>query len=372
MQFPPPTPQQARILWFAFTTLAVVIVLGVLGLIAWSCGWILQQLSSVLLPLAVAGIIAYLLDPLVNIIEKHNIPRIRAILLVFFSAVMLILAMLAWLVPYLVVEISDLINRLPDYATLLSKKVSDLLSNSALGMRAKQTWDSELGLSFQGWLAKTIPIISQWLWSQFAHVASWFGLLAGLALVPVYTFYFLLEKSGITKHWTDYLPIRESSVKEEIIFILGAINDCLIVFFRGQVLVALCDGLLLTIGFMLMGLNFAILLGLSAGLLSIVPYLGVMISIVPALLLAVAQFQDWWHPILVLGLFGIVQLLEGFVISPKIIGDRVGLHPLTIIVAVMIGTTLLGGVLGGVLAIPLTAALRVLMFRYIWRKKRTV
>ncbi len=125
----------------------------------------------------------------------------------------------------------------------------------------------------------------------------------------------------------------------------------------------------LTIGFLALGLNYAFLLGFVAGLLSIVPYLGIMISLVPALILAAVQFGDWWHPALVLAVFGIVQLLEGFVISPKIIGDRVGLHPLTIIIAVMVGTTLMGGVLGGVLAIPLTAALRTLMFRYVWRQR---
>ncbi|HVY69856.1 MAG TPA: AI-2E family transporter, partial [Verrucomicrobiae bacterium] len=129
------------------------------------------------------------------------------------------------------------------------------------------------------------------------------------------------------------------------------------------------DGALLTIGFLCIGLNYAFLLGLVAGMLSIVPYLGVMLSLVPALILALVQFGDWLHPLLVLGIFGLVQLLEGLFISPRIMGDRVGLHPLTIIVSVMVGTTLLGGVLGGVLAIPLTAALRTLMFRYVWKSE---
>ena len=153
-------------------------------------------------------------------------------------------------------------------------------------------------------------------------------------------------------------------------FIIQQINDYLILFFRGQVLVALCDGVLLTIGFLAIGLDYAFLLGMVAGLLSIVPFLGVAISIIPALLLAVVQHGDWLHPALVVGVFAAVQFLEGFVISPKIMGDRVGLHPLTIILAVMIGTTLMGGIIGGILAIPLTAALRVLMFRYIWKRQQ--
>jgi predicted PurR-regulated permease PerM len=135
------------------------------------------------------------------------------------------------------------------------------------------------------------------------------------------------------------------------------------------VLVALCDGILLTVGFLAIGLNYAVLLGMVAGFLSIVPFLGVALSIIPAVILATVQFNDWLHPALVVGLFALVQFLEGFFISPKIMGDRVGLHPLTIILAVMIGTTLMGGIIGGILAIPLTAALRVLMFRYVWTNR---
>jgi predicted PurR-regulated permease PerM len=102
--------------------------------------------------------------------------------------------------------------------------------------------------------------------------------------------------------------------------------------------------------------------------LTIIPFLGAITTCVSALVIAVVAFGDWQHPALVLGVFAIVQTLEGFVIQPKIMGDRVGLHPATIIIALMAGTTLLGGILGGILAIPLAAALRVLMFRYIWKK----
>jgi predicted PurR-regulated permease PerM len=100
-----------------------------------------------------------------------------------------------------------------------------------------------------------------------------------------------------------------------------------------------------------------------------IPFLGAITTCATALVIALVQFGDWVHPGLVLVVFGIVQTLEGLVIQPRIIGDRVGLHPMTIIVALMVGTTLLGGILGGILAIPLTAALRALMFRYVWRRK---
>jgi predicted PurR-regulated permease PerM len=110
------------------------------------------------------------------------------------------------------------------------------------------------------------------------------------------------------------------------------------------------------------------LIGAMAIALTMIPFLGAIFTCLTALVIAFVQFGDWRHPLLVLLVFGIVQALEGLVISPKIMGDRVGLHPVTIIIAVMVGTTLLGGILGGILAIPLTAALRVVMFRYIWKR----
>lgn len=369
MSFPPPTERQARALWFSLTALAVGVTLVLLGLVLWGIGWIIQSLSSVLLPLAIAAVIAYLLDPVVDFFERLNIPRIRAIFLVFFLAVMLVLMLLGTVVPQLVVETNSLIEQLPAYTDQLRERLSRWLERSPWGARAREIWDEELGKSAQDWIATAVPVVSAWLWEKLGAVASWAGLLAGLALVPVYVFYFLLERERISGNWTDYLPLQESRAKEELVFVLREINTCMIVFFRGQVLVAICLGALLTAGFLLVGLNYAVLLGVVAGALSIIPYLGVMLSIVPAVGLAVAQFQDWWHPLLVVLVFLFAQMAEGLFISPKIMGDRVGLHPLTIIIAVMVGTTLMGGILGGVLAIPLTAVLRTLMFRYIWKKR---
>jgi predicted PurR-regulated permease PerM len=150
--------------------------------------------------------------------------------------------------------------------------------------------------------------------------------------------------------------------------VLNSINNYLITFFRGQVLVAMTDGALYGLGFLLIGLPYAVLIGVMAAFLTMIPYLGAIVTCFTALVIALVQFGDWQHPILVLVVFGVIQTLEALFISPKIMGGRVGLHPVTIIIAVMAGTTLLGGLLGGILAIPLTAALRVVMFRYVWKK----
>jgi predicted PurR-regulated permease PerM len=161
--------------------------------------------------------------------------------------------------------------------------------------------------------------------------------------------------------------VGTSRIKEEIVFVLTSINDYLIAFFRGQVLVAICDGVLYGIGFLLIGLPYAVLIGVVAMALTIIPFLGAIVTCGTALLIALVSFGDWQHPLLVVAVFAVVQGIEGYVLQPKILGNRVGLHPMVIIVAIMVGTTLLGGILGGILAIPLAAALRVIMSRYVWK-----
>ena len=364
-----PTEKQSRVIWFSLTALAVAAMILLGGLVIWGFGWLANQLASVIFPLAIAAVLAYLLDPLVDFLERLKIPRTRAILLVFFVLLMVVFILLATVVPQLIVEIKSLVQKMPEHAARLRDYLTNKLSMSPLADRARDAMATDMGASLQNWLANAAPVVGAWLLLQFQRAASWIGFIVGLALVPVYLFYFLQEKSGIQRTWTDYLPLNESKAKEEVVFVLMSINDALIVFFRGQVLVALCTGTMLALAFSILGLHYAILLGAIAAILGIMPYVGSIVCLLLALVLSAVQFGTWLHPLLVLAIFGAVQLVEGFVISPKIIGDRVGLHPLTIIVAVLVGTTLMGGILGGVLAIPLTAALRTLMFRYVWKKR---
>jgi len=385
MAYPPPTEKQARILWTSVTALAVGVLLALTALLTLGFAWVVNVLSSILIPLAIAGVIAYLLDPIVDWFQrKRGFKRQNAIILVFCIAVLLLLGTVASLMPTLITQVGKLTTEFPKKAKKFQENVSSIVNpaNTSTNVLTKpgwfeapQDWMKDVVVSNEKareFTVNAVEKISAWVLEQLKKVMSLFGFLAGLALVPVYVFYFLLEKRGIKRNWTDYLPVRESQVKDEIVFVLRSINDCLIVFFRGQVLVAMCVGVLLTFGFLLIGLEYAILLGVMAGLLGIIPYLGVALSIIPAFILAMIQFvpdDGWFKPILVLVWFAAVQAMEGLIISPKIIGDRVGLHPLTIIIAVMVGTTLLGGIMGGVLAIPLTAALRTLMFRYVWRDR---
>ena len=419
MIFPSPTAQQARILWASLTALAVGVLIALVVVLLWVLGWVLQQLSPVLLPLGIAGILAYLLDPVVDYLETRGLPRTRAIICVFALAFVIVGGLVGSVLPQIVDETRQLGERIPAYAARLQTRVEGWMNNPPARLRRWLTWPPALfsgGQTHQAatnesgtkatvtnivpstptdgrtagdqpllqkaldpgslqsattWLASTLPQVTSWLYGQASRVASLFGVLAGLVLIPVYAFYLLLEKRGIERNWTYYLPLTKSNLKDEIVFVLGSMNDCLITFFRGQVLVAICDGVLYTIGFFSIGLPYAFLLGAMATILTMIPFLGAIITCIAALIIAFVQFGDWLHPALVLAVFGVVQTLEGLVISPKILGDRVGLHPLTIIVSVMVGTTLMGGILGGILAIPLTAALRAVMVRYVWKVRST-
>lgn len=411
MNFPPPTERQARIIWFALTGLAVAVVIVLIAALIWGLGQFLGLLGPVLWPLAVAAILACLLDPLVDWFEQKRLSRAQSIICVFSLALLVLAVVFGSVVPQVINETGQLAKRIPTYTIQLEKGIEGWLKNpdahlrsllkrkseaqtettglsatnetaamtNAAVMPAASTSTNRVSLlngtfnektlqSVRNWLVRTLPEIGRWLFGQVMRVASWFGVLVGLALIPIYAFYFLLEKCGIQKRWRDYLPVRDSRFKEEMIFVLTAIEQYLIAFFRGQVLVAICDSVLYTIGFLILGLNYAFLLGFVALMLLIIPFLGAIILCLMALVLTAVQYGDWLHPLLVLALFAVIQTLESVFISPKIMGDRVGLHPLVIIIAVMAGTTLMGGLLGGILAIPLAAALRVIMFHYVWKK----
>jgi predicted PurR-regulated permease PerM len=407
MSFPSPTEKQAQVIWLAVTGLAIAVILGLVVGAVWGLGHVLNVLAPVVWPLAVAGVVACLLDPVVGFLTRRKVPRLRAIVVVFVLALAIVGAVGASIVPQLVVQSRELATRTSELATQLPEKVAQLAANppswlpkqgteliKSLSTLGKGSGTNEVvavfpaevvtnqavlvaapvegGDSFNSvvnYVTRLLPRFGSWLRDVLGFFGTVFGVIAGLALVPIYAFYFLLEKHGISEHWTIYLPMHDSKFKNEVVFIISSIQEYLVAFFRGQVLVAICDGVLYTIGFIAIGLPYALLLGVMATCLTIIPFLGAITTCVSALVIAVVAFGDWQHPALVVGVFAIVQSLEGLVIQPKIMGDRVGLHPVTIIIALMVGTTLLGGILGGILAIPLAAALRVLMFRYIWKRR---
>lgn len=380
----------------------------------WGLGKVFQLLSPVLWPLCVAVVAAYLLDPVVNWLEHRKIPRTRAIVLVFILILALLGTALEIFVPKAVSEVTELGAKIPQYSSRVQKeldawaarlpekkslfsreratnappmsatnkntrtnfdqKISAVTNvppgtNSLVQIAEALPLDKETVVSASKWVANILPAAGLWLFGQAGKVGSLLEILIALVLIPVYAFYFLLEKRGIQSHWKEYLPIRNSHAKDEVVFVLDAVNQYLIAFFRSQVLVALCNGILYAIGFSFIGLDYALLLGFLAVLLTIMPFIGAVLVCGIAFFAALLQYGDWSHPAMVLAVVVVVQSIESFLISPKIMGHRVGLHPMIIIVAVISGTTIFGGFIGGILAIPFAATLRVVMFRYVWKKR---
>ena len=380
-------------LWFSITALAVAVFLALLALIFYGVAWMLDRLTPVLLPLAIAGIFAFLLNPLVDFFEGRmsakvsmlftkikNPKRVKAILLVFLLGA-------ASITTITVVTITTVV---PDLVKLGKEmQVEEIESDIKrwITHNKETTWGEIMQLQEIDVSSIDLKQLVKWgdvgegnvqqLASKgFSEAIIWIGLVAGMALVPVYVFYFLLEARRIEMKWSDYLPLTESKFKEEAVFVLNSFNDCLVVFFRGQILVAICVGVCLAIGFSIIQLPYAILIGLLAGALGIIPYFGVIVSTVPVLLLSLTRsdemlIQGGWAPVVALSICVLVLFLEKTVIQPKIIGERVGMHPVAVIISVLMGATLVGGVIGGLLAIPIAMALRTVLFRYVWVRRKT-
>jgi predicted PurR-regulated permease PerM len=151
--------------------------------------------------------------------------------------------------------------------------------------------------------------------------------------------------------------------------VLLQINSYIIAYFRGQLLVCLVDGVLIGTALTLIGLNFAALIGCMVVVLTMIPYVGIIICWIPAVLIAAFQWGDWTHPLLVTLIFIIIQNLEGLFYAPRIVGNSVGLHPMTVIVSIFVWGLLIGGLLGPILAVPLTATIKVLLARYVWGER---
>ncbi|PYI58096.1 MAG: hypothetical protein DMC59_09300 [Verrucomicrobia bacterium] len=219
-------------------------------------------------------------------------------------------------------------------------------------------------------LEQALPIVLEKLWAILKKSIGGFlgitGFLLSLILVPIYLFFLLNEKPRIQQRWKEYLPLRASPFRDEVAEALSEINRYVTAYFRGQLLVCLVDGILIGVALTIFGLNFAPVIGAMVVVLTMIPYIGIIICWVPAVLIAAFQWGDWTHPIVVTLIFIVIQNLEGIFYAPRIVGNYVGLHPMTVIVSIFAWGLIIGGIIGPLLAVPLTATLKVLLARYVW------
>ena len=324
-------------------------------------GWLIYLLAPVITPFAIAAVLAYFGDPLVDRLEKLSIWRWKvgrtlAVSVVFVLMLALLTVVLVILIPLLVDQIRLLIERFPEWIEWFSHRVLPWVANV-------------LGLELTGFDPAEITGILKEYWKEISSaafnlidfisrggvaVATW---LTHLVLIPVVTFYLLRDWDNLIRGIHDMLPRKMES---EISRLATEVDNVLGAFFRGQLMVMLALGLIYSIGLSLVGIEFAVLIGMGAGLLSIVPYLGSIVGVLVAAGAAIFQFQDSFHLIMVLVVFTFGQSAEGMFLTPKLVGDQIGLHPVTVIFAVLAGGQLFG-FLGILLALPVAAALNVLV-----------
>jgi predicted PurR-regulated permease PerM len=401
-----PTPWQKKMLWNAITSLSLLVIAGIFVFTLYVATQILAFLQPLILPVAVAGVFAYLLEPVVSWLARRRLPRLVAVIIVFGTFLLAAVLLVVGVVPSIYTESVKFSSALPGYLErgwgaldgFLEQnweKLPQLGGNLSSAPESAQpaqpnpsgNQNSKDRLArYQNnpyvqqslqYLHDQLPSLAQRSWAfiqtSLTGVFGVFGFMFGLLVIPIYLFFFLKESPRIAESWSNYLPLRRSEFKDEVVSVLTEINGYLINFFRGQVVVALINGTLLAIGLSILGLQFGFLIGLGFCFFGIMPYAGYIVCYIPAVLIAFAQFNDWIHPLWVTIIFFlIIAQIDGLVTTPRIVGNSVGLHPMTVIVSVFLWTLVLGGLLGAVLAIPLTATLKVLLYRYVWDRQRNI
>lgn len=362
-----PTAWQRKVMWSALTALSIAFIAWLAYNVGLYVGSVLSFLQPLLIPVAAAGILAYLLSPVVDRFCLYGIERTKAVIYVFLLILLPLVGICFWVIPEIVHQSIQFARDVPGYIDASRVWIEKTIKSSQ-----KRYGDIPYIQDAGSYLQNLLPSLPDKIWEFLKHSVTGFlgvfGFVLGLVVVPVYLFFFLRDAANISRRWPDYLPIRASDFKDEVVSCVLEINTYIIAFFRGQILVTMIDGLLIFICLLVTGLKFALLFGLMVAVLQLVPYLGIILSCLPALLTAAVQWGDWKHPAIVLCIFVVVSNLDSFLIAPRIVGESVGLHPMTIIVSVFAWSLLLGGLLGALLAVPLTATLKVLLKRYIWQR----
>ena len=414
-------------MWAALTAFFVVLLIVIAGVVVYVGANLISFLQPILIPVAIAVILSYLLDPLVTELCRRKMGRGMAIAVIFASVFIALTGLIWWVVPTISVQSANFARELPNYTQKARDRIVDLivqynrvvggstgrgksesssLVNFLLGTPPphapsptpaaaptplpettaspvetisaapvkissveRQQLEAKAGKIIPN-LERYLPTLTEKIWNIIKKSIGGFlgitGFLLSLIMVPIYLFFLLKERPRIEKRWRDYLPLRASPLKDEIAAALSEINSYTIAYFRGQLLVCLVDGTLIGSILTLFGLNFAPLIGLLVVILTMIPYIGIVICWVPAVLIAAFQWGDWTHPLIVTAIFIVVQNLEGMFYAPRIVGKSVGLHPMTVIVSIFVWGLLIGGLLGPILAVPLTATIKVLLARYVW------
>ena len=326
-------------------------------------GWLVWLLGPVLTPFLFSALLAYMADPIVTQLERWKLRRDLAVALVFFLVIVILAVAALLLIPVLVRETADLFDRLPGYVEQLQARLEPLL-DEYFGLRFDpDTFDATRLRQLIEENFQNIAAASGAAWSYITDSGGRFlVLVTGLVLTPLLTFYLMRDWHRMLDVLRDVLP---RNLEPTVVQLTRDCDEALGGFLRGQLLVMLSLGAIYAIGLWLVGLNNGIAIGMISGLVSFVPYLGAITGVLLAGVTAIIQNFDIWFLLAVAIVFIVGQLIESFVLTPNLVGDRIGLHPVLVIFTVMAGGQLFGFI-GVLLALPVAAAGTVLV-RYFYR-----
>jgi len=317
---------------------------------------LLTVLNDVLTPFVAGMAVAYFLDPLADRLEKMGASRTVATSLILAGFFLIVTVLLLILIPPLQAQVVGLLIRLPDLIAAVQDRITPVIES----IQAKMSDDNvaklqEAAQAYAGQAAKLLTKLVAGIWSGGMAL---FELLSLAVIMPLVSFYLLRDWDLIVGRVDALLP-RDAAptIREQITEIDGTIAG----FVRGQATVCLILGTFYAIGLTVVGLDFGLLVGLGTGLISFIPYIGMAVGLLVGMGIAIAQFGSDWLPIvMVAAVFGAGQVIEGFFLTPKLVGDKVGLHPVWVILALMAGGALFGFT-GVLLAVPVAAVIGVMI-----------
>lgn len=317
-------------------------------------GWLLYLLAPVLTPFVAAALLAYIGDPLADRLQRLRMPRTLAVVVVFILTFLVLVLLVVLVGPLIRTQISALFDALPDIARQFEQV---WMPNIAGFLNIESGEDIGIG----AFLSRYSDMAGSWGTKVLVSVTKSGGVVAAavlsLFLVPILTFYLLRDWDSILERLEALLP---SEHRQTIVALAKETDEVLGAFLRGQILVMLALSIIYSVGLGLVGLKFAVAIGVVSGLVSFVPYLGFVFGIGLAGLTVALEPNPLWLIVGVIATFSIAQFLEGSVLTPKLVGDRIGLHPVIIIFAVAAGGQLFG-FFGILLALPAAAVLSVLV-----------
>ena len=320
----------------------------------------------VVAPFFIAFALAYLLDPLVDRLVSLKFSRTLSVLVLMSVFFFLALGSVILLVPILSMQAENLAKDIPVYVGAFQDWIRPMLDLISGLESAKVEEFLNEGLSRFGELPmKALQFSGKLIWGSISNLFNIILMIANMVIIPVVMFYLLRDFDSINKKLLELMPTRFQEKTKDIVL---EIDQVLSRFVRGQMMVAGLMGLMYSVGLFLCDTPMSLSLGMMAGLANLVPYLGLILGFVPSAVMTYIHTQEWLPVLGVAGVFAFVQAIEGFVITPRVVGENIGLHPVAVIFAVLLGGELFG-ITGMILGVPVVAVLNVLLSRGVVQYK---